>query len=106
MLCAEEAGLVAGLVLMSYPLHPPRKPEQLRVQHLPKLKTPALFVSGSRDPFGSVEELEEALRLIPARTKLVVVNGAGHDLIVKKKVESADLARKIADEFEAFYGNQ
>jgi len=106
MLCAEEAGLVAGLVLMSYPLHPPRKPQQLRVQHLPKLKTPALFVSGSRDPFGSVEELEEALRLIPARTKLVVVNRAGHDLIVKKKAESADLARKIADEFEAFYGNQ
>jgi predicted alpha/beta-hydrolase family hydrolase len=70
---------------------------------LPKLETPALFVGGSRDPFGSVEELEEALRLIPVRTKLVVVDGAGHDLIVKKKVASGDIARKVADEFEAFY---
>jgi len=104
MLCAEERGLVAGLVLMSYPLHPPRKPEQLRVQHLPKLETPALFVSGSRDPFGTVEELEEALRLIPAQTKLVVVEGAGHDLIIKKKLESGDIARKIAEQFAAFYG--
>jgi hypothetical protein len=104
MLCAEQSGLVAGLLLMSYPLHPPRKPEQLRVQHLPKLHTPALFVSGTRDPFGTVEELEEALRLIPRRTKLVSVEDAGHDLIVKKKVESAEIARRIADEFRTFYG--
>ncbi|HTW32363.1 MAG TPA: alpha/beta fold hydrolase, partial [Candidatus Sulfotelmatobacter sp.] len=46
MLSAEEPDLVAGLLLLSYPLHPPRKPEQQRTQHLPDLRTPALFVSG------------------------------------------------------------
>jgi uncharacterized protein len=104
MLCAEEHGLVAGLVLMSYPLHPPRKPEQRRVQHLPKLETAALFVHGTRDPFGSILELEEALRLIRARTKLVVVEGAGHDLSAKKKGETGQIAGKIAEEFGGFYG--
>jgi predicted alpha/beta-hydrolase family hydrolase len=104
MLCAEERGLVAGLLLMSYPLHPPRKPEQRRVQHLPKLETDALFVHGTRDPFGSIAELEEALRLIPGRTKLVVVEGAGHDLSAKKKGETGLMAGKIAQEFGLFYG--
>jgi predicted alpha/beta-hydrolase family hydrolase len=103
-LTRKEEGLVAGLLLLSYPLHPPRKPEQRRVQHLPKLETPALFVSGTRDPFGTVQELEEALRLIPARTKLMVVEGAGHELMVKKKIEGAQVAGKIAEEFQGFYG--
>jgi uncharacterized protein len=103
MLCAEESGLVAGLLLMSYPLHPPRKPEQRRVQHLPKLRTEALFVHGTRDPFGTIEELEEAVRLIVVRTKIVVVEGAGHDLSGKKKVDQLDIARKIAEEFGTFY---
>ena len=60
MLCAEEPNLVEGLLLLSYPLHPPRKPEQLRTQHLPNLRTPSLFVEGTRDPFGSIEEMEAA----------------------------------------------
>ena len=51
MLCAEQPDVVAGLLLLSYPLHPPRKPEQQRTQHLPDLHTPTLFVSGTRDPF-------------------------------------------------------
>lgn len=54
MLCAAEPGLVSGLLLLSYPLHPPRKPDQLRIQHLPSLRTPCLFVQGTRDPFGSI----------------------------------------------------
>ena len=103
MLCAEEPGLVQGLLLLSYPLHPPRKPEQKRVQHLPKLEMPALFVSGTRDPFGSIAELEDALRLIPARTKLLVVEGAGHDLKVKKANADGEITRKIADGFSAFF---
>jgi uncharacterized protein len=48
----------AGLVLLSYPLHPPGKPEALRVEHFPQIDVPVLFVSGTRDPFGSPEELE------------------------------------------------
>jgi predicted alpha/beta-hydrolase family hydrolase len=80
MLAAEKPGLVDGLVLLSYPLHPPRKPEQLRTAHLPDLRTPALFVHGTRDPFGSPEELRQAIALIPARTELVEIERAGHEL--------------------------
>jgi uncharacterized protein len=85
MLCALEPELVSGLLLLSYPLHPPRKPEQLRSQHLPDLRTPSLFVQGTRDPFGSVEEMTKALQLIPAKTELMVVEAAGHDLGMKEK---------------------
>lgn len=100
MLCSEEHDLVAGLVLQSYPLHPPGKPEQLRVEHLPNLRTPTLFVDGTRDPFGSIAELEQAIKLIPARTKLVVVEGAGHELAAKGKQES--VAARVLSEFQAF----
>src|SRR5206468_8170991 len=80
MLCAEEPDLVSGLLLLSYPLHPPRKPEQQRTQHLPDLHTRTLFVQGTRDPFASIPELQQALKMIPAKTKLLPVEGAGHDL--------------------------
>src|ERR1022692_2726589 len=63
MLCAAEHNLVSGLLLLSYPLHPPRKPEQLRIQHLPNLHAPSLFVHGTRDPFGTTEEIRKALEL-------------------------------------------
>jgi uncharacterized protein len=104
MLCAEEPELVQGLLLMSYPLHPPRKPEQKRVQHLPQLRTPSLFVSGTRDPFGSIGEIEEALRLIPARTRLVPVEGAGHDLRITKKASQNGLPQEIWRAFHEFFG--
>jgi predicted alpha/beta-hydrolase family hydrolase len=80
MLAAEIQNLVDGLLLLSYPLHPPRKPEALRTAHFPTLQTPALFVHGSRDPFGSLDELKAAMALIPASTALLEVEGAGHDL--------------------------
>src|ERR1700687_970804 len=80
MLAADAPGLSDALLLLSYPLHPPRKPEQLRTAHFPKLETPALFVHGSRDPFGSPEELKQALSLIPAKTQLLEIEGAGHEL--------------------------
>jgi len=80
MLTAEEPGLVDGLFLLSYPLHAPGKPELPRIAHLPNIAVPTLFIHGSRDPFGTLEEIENAMRLIPARTRLVRVQGAGHDL--------------------------
>jgi uncharacterized protein len=80
MLAAEEPGLVEALLLLSYPLHPPGKPSQPRTAHFPALRTPALFVHGTKDPFGTIEELSEALKLIPATTELITVQGAGHDL--------------------------
>lgn len=102
MLCAAEPGLVAGLLLLSYPLHPPRKPAQLRVQHLPGLRVPALFVHGTRDPFGSVEEMEAAVKMIPAKTRLLIVDGAGHDLGFKGKVVRDGVVGEIVTAFSEF----
>jgi hypothetical protein len=88
MLSAREPSATDGLLLLSYPLHPPRKPDQLRTAHFPKLQTRALFVHGTRDPFGSVEEMKGALALIPAETELLPIDGAGHELLSKKKPDS------------------
>ena len=99
MLCSEEHDLVSGLLLLSYPLHPPRKPEQLRIQHLPNLRTPSLFVHGTRDPFGGIEEMKKALQLIPARNELMEVDGAGHDLGFKGKSRNDELPARIVAAF-------
>jgi len=80
ILAAESPGLADRLLLLAYPLHPPGKPEQLRTAHFPKLNTPALFVHGSRDPFGSLDEMRSAIQLIPAPVDLLAAEGAGHDL--------------------------
>ena len=80
MLAAEDVFVADGLLLLSYPLHPPGKPEQVRTGHFPELRTPSLFVHGTRDPFGSPVEMRAALRLIPGRAELVEMEGAGHDL--------------------------
>jgi predicted alpha/beta-hydrolase family hydrolase len=103
MLCAEEPELVAGLLLLSYPLHPPRKPEQLRTQHFSKLQTPALFVHGTRDPFGTLEEMETALKLIPAKTRLFPVENAGHDLGFKGKTRREELPATVVTSFREFF---
>jgi hypothetical protein len=100
MLCAEAPDLAAALLLLSYPLHPPRKPEQLRTQHFTDLRTPTLFVQGTRDPFGSIAEIEQAIKSIPGKTKLMPVEGAGHDLGFKGKVK--ELPGEIVLEFEGF----
>ena len=80
MLAADEPGLLAALLLFSYPLHPPGKPDRLRTEHFPRLHVPALFVQGTADPFGSIAELRAAITLIPAATHLLAIEGAGHDL--------------------------
>jgi uncharacterized protein len=80
MLVAESPDVANGLLLLSYPLHPPRKPEQLRTQHFPVLRTPALFVHGTRDPFGSGEEMRTALAAIPVRYQLFLLEKMGHEL--------------------------
>jgi len=80
MLAAEDSGVCDALLLLSYPLHAPGHPEKPRTEHFPSLRTPALFVHGTRDTFGSIDELEAALALIPARTDVLPVEGAAHDL--------------------------
>ena len=101
MLAAEQPQLVAGLLLLSYPLHPPRKPAELRTAHFLQLKTPSLFVHGGRDPFGSHDEMKAALALIPAQTLLLEIEGAGHELLGKKTEEN--LQSRIAQAFLEFF---
>ena len=101
MLAASEPSLVNGLLLLSYPLHPPGKPDRLRIQHLPNLHTPALFASGSKDAFGSIEELETAIKLIPAPTRMLQIPDAGHSLLTKSNRSS--LPQVIADAFRAMF---
>ena len=80
MLAAEDSAISAALLLLSYPLHPPRRPAQLRTAHFPQLRVPSLFVQGTRDEFAAIEEITSALRLIPAQTRLLVIEGEGHSL--------------------------
>ena len=100
LLVSEEPQLVDGLLLLSYPLHPPKKPEALRTSHFPKLTRPAFFVHGTRDPFGTIAEMKAALKLIPASHALVEVEGAGHDLLPKKPPN--DLLARIVAAFQTF----
>ncbi|HLY18439.1 MAG TPA: alpha/beta family hydrolase [Bryobacteraceae bacterium] len=96
MLAAEQPERAAGLLLLSYPLHPPRRPADLRTAHFPQLATPALFVHGTRDPFGSIEEMRAALELIRAPHELAAIDGAGHDLGGKRSgAPVAEIALRI-----------
>jgi uncharacterized protein len=103
MLIAEER-LADGLLLLSYPLHAPSRPDQLRTQHLPQIHVPALFVHGTRDPFGSIEEIDAARQLISAKTMLLPIEGAGHDLGFKGKSRRTDLAEIVLAKFQNFFG--
>ena len=98
IMASEHPGLVAALLLLSYPLHPPEKPQQLRTAHLPNLRTPSFFVHGAKDTFGTEEEMTTALKLIPGRTKLFMSPGAGHDLGGGK----GTFAAKCTSQFIAF----
>ena len=100
MLAAGQPGLVDSLLLLSYPLHPPKRPSELRTAHFPKLQIPALFVHGARDGFGSTDELAAALKLIPARTELLTVAAAGHELLTRKNRD--ELPAKVVQAFRSF----
>jgi predicted alpha/beta-hydrolase family hydrolase len=83
--------------LLSYPLHPPKRLTDLRTAHFPSLCTTALFVHGTHDGFGSIEEMTAALKLIPARTALLAIEGAGHELMTARN--RADLPKMITEAF-------
>jgi predicted alpha/beta-hydrolase family hydrolase len=96
MLAAEEPAIAEALLLLSYPLHPPKKPEQLRTDHFPDLRTRAVFVHGTVDPFGTVAELERAIAAIPAAHRLIPIEGAGHDLR-RGRIDFARLVAAVVD---------
>lgn len=100
MLCVAEPEVADALLLLSYPLHPPQRRTELRTGHFPNLNTPALFVHGMRDGFGSIEELAAAMQLIPSRAELLPIAGAGHELMTKKNRD--DLQKIVARAFHSF----
>jgi uncharacterized protein len=100
MLAAAEPGIVEGLLLLSYPLHPPQRPGELRTGHFSLLQTPALFVHGTRDGFGTIAEMVAALKLIRARTELLPVAGAGHELMTKRN--RAEVPQLLVEAFQSF----
>ena len=69
----------AAVVLLSYPLHPPGKPERLRIEHFPALAVPSLFVNGDRDPFGTPAELAEHIPAIAGPVEVHWLEGQRHD---------------------------
>ena len=88
----------AGLIFFGYPLHPPGKPEQRRDKHLPEIKVPMLFLHGSRDPFGSPEEMQSLAAALKG-ARLHLVEGGDHSLEVRKKGYTLDPVLDLAAEF-------
>ena len=102
MIAAIDPALSAALLLLSYPLHPPKRPAELRTKHFAALRTPALFVQGTRNGFGSIPEIEEASALISARAELLPVPNAGHELMSARN--RTDLPALVVETFLGFVG--
>jgi predicted alpha/beta-hydrolase family hydrolase len=83
---------VSGLVLLGYPLHPPGKPEQPRTAHLPSLRVPVLLVQGTRDPFGTREEIEPVFRALPTRVDYEFIEQGDHGFAVPKSTGLTEAA--------------
>jgi uncharacterized protein len=74
----DVRGRAAGLLLLGYPLHPPKQPDRLRAAHLPALDVPVLVVQGERDAFGSEADVREAFSVVPAPVDWFIVRGGDH----------------------------
>jgi predicted alpha/beta-hydrolase family hydrolase len=90
---AEDTGEITGLALLGYPLHPPGKPERRRAAHLPGVRAPMLFVQGSRDAFGTPDELSPVVASLSAGSRLIVVEGGDHSLAVGREPLEKTIAR-------------
>lgn len=99
-LAAQGLADLAGLVALGYPLHPPGRPEQLRALHLARIRQPMLIVQGSRDAFGTPEELRPALAPLGATATLQVVEGGDHSFKVPKRgpITQEEVFERVQDE--------
>lgn len=93
-----------GLIFLGYPLHPPGKVDQLRAKHLPDIKVPMLFVQGSRDAFGTPDELRPIIKRLKGPADLYVVEGGDHSLKVLNRagVTQEDTYTAVLDRIEAW----
>ncbi|MGU3293935.1 alpha/beta hydrolase family protein [Williamsia sp. M5A3_1d] len=95
MVVAEDPSVAEALLLTSYPLHPPGKPERARTEHLSAIRCPTVAVHGPSDPFATSGEITAALALIPGATTLVEIPGTGHDLRPDRKPTAAVTADAV-----------
>jgi predicted alpha/beta-hydrolase family hydrolase len=97
---AAGAGELAGLVFLGYPLHPPGKPEQLRAAHLKDIRAPMLFVQGSRDAFGTGEEISGVIKEGKLSATLYLIDGGDHSFKVSKRsgLSQAEVHEAVMDE--------
>src|SRR5260370_3174998 len=100
ILGAAEHRLVALLLLLSYPLHPPQRPRDLPTGHFPCIQTPAMFVHGTRAGVGSIDDGIAALKLIRVQTELLPINSAGHELVTKRNRD--ELPKIVVEAFRLF----
>jgi hypothetical protein len=105
-LAAQGLADLAGLVALGYPLHPPGRPEQLRALHLARIRQPMLIVQGSRDAFGTPEELRPALVPLGATATLQVVEGGDHSFKVPKRgpITQEEVFERVQDEIARWIG--
>jgi predicted alpha/beta-hydrolase family hydrolase len=82
---AAQGEAVDGVLLLGYPLHPPGKPEKLRVEHLPRISVPMLFFAGTRDPLCTLELLRQTLKRLVVPVKLHVIAEGDHSFVVPKR---------------------
>ncbi|HEV8138414.1 MAG TPA: alpha/beta fold hydrolase [Pyrinomonadaceae bacterium] len=96
---ASQPADIDGLVFLGYPLHPPGRPDKLRSEHLPKIKAPMLFVQGSRDAFGSKQEIASTIKKLKLPAELFAVEGGDHSLKVPKSggISQADVYTSAMD---------
>ena len=103
---AAGAGDLLGLVFLGYPLHPPGQPEKLRSKHLPLIKSPMLFIQGSRDAFGTADELGPIVKKLSRRAKLHLIDRGDHSLKVPKSAgNQEDVYKSIQDEITRWLKN-
>jgi predicted alpha/beta-hydrolase family hydrolase len=96
MVAAEGVSEIRALVLISYPLHPPGRPEKLRIEHLADISVPVLAISGTRDTFGTPDELTHHLATVPTPVTHVWIEGRGHDLKGADDVVAASVSRWLS----------
>jgi uncharacterized protein len=101
-IAAGDAPSVEGLALLGYPLHPLGKADQLRAKHLSDIRVPTLFVQGSRDTFGTPDELRPIIKTLKAPVDLYVVAGGDHSFKVLKRtvVTQEDTYKAVLDRIE------
>jgi hypothetical protein len=88
-LAADDTVAVEGVIALGYPLHPPGRPERLRVQHFARMRAPWLIIQGERDTFGTPAELRTHLTTVPTPVTLHVVEGGDHSLAVRGRAAEA-----------------